>query len=1462
MKICFGCMEQYEDEFTMCPHCGYEEGTPPALGTYMEPGNILQDRYVVGCALGHGGFSVTYIAWDTILQAKVAVKEYLPSELATRSPGQTQLTVFSGKQGEDFAYGKQKFLDEAKRLAELDKEPGIVHIFNSFAENETAYLVMEYLEGETLAAYLSRTGKLDPAEAIRMLEPLMLSLQHVHDSGMIHRDISPDNIMVLPNGTLKLIDFGAARHAVADRSKSMTVVIKDGYSPKEQYISHSIQGPAADVYALAATIYQMMTGVVPPTATERSQSKKDPLIGPDKLNKKITHPQRIALLNALNIQPENRTQTVLELSEQLHAKTAAGRLRDAKRNRPVLDWPLWAKLTAGGAAVVLAASAIVFFATLPKAETPDNTTLVPNIVNLSTTDAKVAAEDAVLSLQITDADYDEGIVRDHILTQDPGVGTSLEKLSILHATASLGKERTARPVEDQVGKTTQDAIDALLEQGISADHIEIQKTYSDTDMEGTVSQQNVPTGAFPELSSQIVLTVSMGRENDTIDREKTFVVSDYVGMDYAKVKAQLIDADVYLAKSSTEYHDSIPYGHILRQYPAAGETISLGDAVFVVVSLGTEKTPVPDVVYKPKAEAIRLLAENGLGYSITNVLHDTIAKGHVTAQAPTSGVVTNFGAAVALDISADTAGKEELPPVALSFDKTELTMHKGDTVTLTVDITGAEAADIVWATSRSKVAQVDNGSITAKRPGTTMVTAVAGGAVAKCYVTVIDETEFAMVDSLLLDVGDKVDLGSALDTEILPHVYWVSSKTAVATVDGDGVVIAAAEGNAVVSATYAGTVVKCRFRVVDPSRYAKIDRADIYTHVDEAKKTLSAADVRYSVTELYNDKYDKGYVYNFKYTGYSDTDTFRIDKTKDTVLYASLGKATVSKIEVKTKPTKTVYYTGEKLDTAGLTLTAVYTDGTRQTVDSGFQASADLSSAGEKTVTITYGGQKTTCTITVKDRIILVSGVSVSPATVTMVRGESKTLTIAVSPGNATDKTVTLRTSDASVVQVNGFTVTGTKVGTATVTATSANGKTASCTVTVAAPAVSAVQLSNKSISLIAGKTHTLVAKVTPADAAYNAITWSSADPKVATVTSSGRITAVAAGTTQITAQVGDKKDTCTVTVTIPVQSISLPGKQTATVGSTYSVTPTWNPSNADDQSFTLKTNDSNILSIQGHSYTALRPGVATITVTASNGKQASCEITVLGDAKLTLVQQPTKTTYYLGDALDTSGLKLGYTDAKGEYSVITRDFMVSGYDKNTTGTQTLYVTYKTLVVPFTIVVKTPSIVLRKMPFQNTLMLAAQTEPADQKYTIMSSNPNVFTISSYLGSYIVIPVEDGTAEAYVSMVYNGTTYSDAVPIMIQNVEKESNYSLTIYHHHYDNEYSIYTIESDIPNFDAENVKWSCSADCDVTIEKGELIVYDANRYSYTVTAVYYVGTTPIEATYTYRYKDDTIVNFY
>ena len=157
-RRCMGCMELYEETLERCPHCGYVHGTPAKEAYHILPGSLLAGRYIVGQVLGFGGFGVTYIGYDQVLQQKVAIKEYLPSDFATRMPQQEDVTIYSGEKEEQFLAGREKFVEEARRLAKFQSQPGIVQIYDCFETNRTAYIIMEYLDGISLKEKLERDG--------------------------------------------------------------------------------------------------------------------------------------------------------------------------------------------------------------------------------------------------------------------------------------------------------------------------------------------------------------------------------------------------------------------------------------------------------------------------------------------------------------------------------------------------------------------------------------------------------------------------------------------------------------------------------------------------------------------------------------------------------------------------------------------------------------------------------------------------------------------------------------------------------------------------------------------------------------------------------------------------------------------------------------------------------------------------------------------------------------------------------------------------------------------------------------------------------------------------------------------------------------------------------------------------------------------------------------------------------
>ena len=316
-KICMGCMEHYSEKYDVCPYCGYAEGTPPKEAYLLKPGTVLQGKYIVGKVIGYLGFGFIYIGYDAVHNQKIVIKEYFPRKFATRCTGVADVMVFSGGREEQFTNGIIKFIEEARILAKFKSVPEIIGINDSFKENRTAYIIMKYLEGETLKTRLKREEKIPLDEALNITMPIIEALKEVHREGFLHYNISPDNIFFSKEGEIKLLNFGAVRYGTT-HNKILPIIVEAGYVPLELYSSHGDQGTWTDVYALAATLYKMITGVTPEDSMERGN--KDTLVPPSKLGIKIPENKENAIMNALNLRIEDRTQTVEDFEANLSSE--------------------------------------------------------------------------------------------------------------------------------------------------------------------------------------------------------------------------------------------------------------------------------------------------------------------------------------------------------------------------------------------------------------------------------------------------------------------------------------------------------------------------------------------------------------------------------------------------------------------------------------------------------------------------------------------------------------------------------------------------------------------------------------------------------------------------------------------------------------------------------------------------------------------------------------------------------------------------------------------------------------------------------------------------------------------------------------------------------------------------------------------------------------------------------------
>ena len=315
MERCLGCMELIDDQVEVCPLCGYFKGSGVQEAYYLEPGTVLKGQYLLGKVLGYGGFGVTYIGYDNKLQRKIAVKEYLPSDYATRKPGTKEPVIYSGDAREQFMAGLSSFLEEARNLAGFSGIPEIVDIYDCFQENGTGYIVMEYLKGKTVKELLAREGRFPYQKAEEIILHVLDGLEAVHKEGIIHRDIAPDNIFITDEGEIKLLDFGAARYAASIYSRSLSVILKPGYAPEEQYRSHGQQGAWTDIYGVGATFYRMITGERPPESLERMV--EDDLKRPSELGVEIPPEKEEILMKSLKVQMEDRIQSAEEFKGAL-----------------------------------------------------------------------------------------------------------------------------------------------------------------------------------------------------------------------------------------------------------------------------------------------------------------------------------------------------------------------------------------------------------------------------------------------------------------------------------------------------------------------------------------------------------------------------------------------------------------------------------------------------------------------------------------------------------------------------------------------------------------------------------------------------------------------------------------------------------------------------------------------------------------------------------------------------------------------------------------------------------------------------------------------------------------------------------------------------------------------------------------------------------------------------------------
>ncbi|MBQ9156137.1 MAG: PASTA domain-containing protein, partial [Eubacterium sp.] len=574
---------------------------------HLKKDTILNGRYVIRDVLGAGGFGITYFAEDTMFHRKNAIKEFFPRGLVVRNNEVSDyITTTYMTQDDAFKKGKERFLREARLLARFNENRGIVHVQDFFEANNTAYIVMEYLDGITLKEFIQTNGPISERDILELMAPLFETLDEVHKEGLIHRDISPDNIMMMPGNVVKLMDFGAARDYTEFGEKSLSIVLKPGFAPPEQYQTHGVQGPWTDIYALCATMYRCVTGQTPEDSIERVMD--DQLIRPSAFGVSLSPQFENALLKGMSINPKDRYQNLWEFCNDLyggygesqdivpidgpdmsgtgynesfsdrsipggssHGSRQAGPGQgtgSGREDKPEQERSPVRKAGGGNSKIIAAVAALVLMIAVGGWFIYQRSLrrVVPDLSNMSYSEAVETADggDGSLIVKVSSSEYSDTVNKGSVISQSVEAGTVLKKGDEISVVLSKGALIT---LEDYTGMSYKKAEEALINSKLSA--VKNEK-WSDDVKKGIVISQSKTPGTQIEEGESIVLTVSKGVEQVT--------VPDVSGLTLSEAKAKLKSAKLK-TKSETEFSSKVEDGKVISQSIKAGKSVTKNKTV-------------------------------------------------------------------------------------------------------------------------------------------------------------------------------------------------------------------------------------------------------------------------------------------------------------------------------------------------------------------------------------------------------------------------------------------------------------------------------------------------------------------------------------------------------------------------------------------------------------------------------------------------------------------------------------------------------------------------------------------------------------------------------------------------------------------------------------------------------------------------------------------------------------------
>ena len=630
---------------------------------YLKKETKLNGRYILKSVLGEGGFGITYYGEDDLFGNEVAIKEFFPQGIVTRNNEYTDnVTVTYAKQDEAFLAGKNRFIGEARVMAKFNGDQGIVNVTDFFEANNTAYIVMEYLDGITLKEYLKGNRQIPVDELMGLLAPLLESLDDVHQSGLIHRDISPDNIMVLKDGSVKLMDFGAARDYTEFGEKSLSIVLKPGYAPAEQYQSRGVQGPWTDIYALCATIYKCITGKTPEDSIQRVM--EDDLKKPSELGVDISPQIEKTLLKGMSIAPKDRYQNLKDLCEDLYKDYMEEEesLEESPKETEAEPSETLEKNSAESQEIFkeekdsekehVQTKSEIF-----KENVESESLKEHNTVAAGQTFEEETKENTRGKMQ----KETEGEADSQKNSQDSPKQTPKKrsKKGLLIAVilclliAGGGYHFYQKSLEREVPNLVNKSFDSAKAEAAGDDDslvlVELDQVYSDTVKKGNIISQDIKAGTILKKGDTVRVTVSKGA---------LVTIPDVAGKKKAKAKEMITNAKLIMKVSDRKWSDKVAKGKVISQDKKAGEKIEEGNTISVVISKGVEQVKVPKVEGKTLEEAQKALKKAKLKVDSSRTYSSSVEEGKIISQSIASGKIVDKNTTVKVVIS---LGKEPEP---------------------------------------------------------------------------------------------------------------------------------------------------------------------------------------------------------------------------------------------------------------------------------------------------------------------------------------------------------------------------------------------------------------------------------------------------------------------------------------------------------------------------------------------------------------------------------------------------------------------------------------------------------------------------------------------------------------------------------------------------------------------------------------------------------------------------------